>query len=119
MEEASLGELGEFGDFTRNPLSPRCIFSPGKTMAELTIRLRVNPETGKKDIVIDLRSDADALPHEHEQQHRHLVQQLIEGGVISEGEVGQVIVERESEGAPSQSTAREDTPQRQSEREGQ
>jgi len=77
MEEASLGELGEFGDFTRNPLSPRCIFSPGKTMAELTIRLRVNPETGKKDIVIDLRSDADALPHEHEQQHRHLVQQLI------------------------------------------
>ena len=41
-------------------------------MAEMTIRLRVNPGTGKKDIVISLRSDEDALPHEHEQQHRQL-----------------------------------------------
>lgn len=88
-------------------------------MAELTIRLRVNPENGKKDIVIDLRSDEDALPHEHEQQHRRLVEQLIEGGVISEGEVGQIIVERESEDAAAQAPATEDTPQRQAEQEGQ
>ena len=70
-------------------------------MAEMTIRLRVNPETGKKDIVVALRSDDDALPHEHEQQHRQLVDKLIEGGLVSAGEVGDVVVEREDESAAS------------------
>ena len=37
-------------------------------MAELTIRLRKDPETGKHDILIDLKSDEDALPHEHENE---------------------------------------------------
>ena len=64
-------------------------------MAEMTIRLRTDPATGKKDIIIDLRSDGDALPHEHEQQHRALVQRLIEGGLIKAEELGQVVVERE------------------------
>jgi hypothetical protein len=64
-------------------------------MAEMTIRLRTDPNTGKKDIIVDLRSDADALPHEHEQQHRALVQKLIEGGLVKAEELGQVIVERE------------------------
>ena len=64
-------------------------------MAEMTIRLRTDPTTGKRDIIVDLHSDADALPHEHEQQHRALVQKLIEGGLIHAEEVGQVIVERE------------------------
>jgi hypothetical protein len=68
-------------------------------MAEMTIRLRTDPATGKKDIIIDLRSDADALPHEHEQQHRALVQRLIEGGLIKAEELGQVVVEREPEAA--------------------
>ena len=64
-------------------------------MAEMTIRLRTDPVTGKKDIIIDLRSDEDALPHEHEQRHRALVQRLIEGGLINAEELGQVVVERE------------------------
>ncbi len=87
-------------------------------MAEMTIRLRVNPETGKKDVVINLRSDEDALPHEHEQQHRNLVNQLIEGGVLSEGELGSVIVEREedSETSSPQSTPQQD--QRRAQEEG-
>jgi hypothetical protein len=68
-------------------------------MAEMTIRLRTDPATGKKDIIIDLRSDADALPHEHERQHRALVQRLIEGGLIKAEELGQVVVEREEEAA--------------------
>ena len=66
-------------------------------MAEMTIRLRIDPNTGKKDIVVSLRSDEDLLPHEHEQQHRQLVEKLIEGGLLSEGEVGNLIVEREEE----------------------
>ena len=64
-------------------------------MAEMTIRLRCDPETGKKDIIITLRSDADALPHEHEQQHRALVEKLLERGILKETEVGKIVVERE------------------------
>ncbi len=65
-------------------------------MAEMTIRLRRDPATGKQDIVITLRSDEDALPHEHEQQHRALVDRLIEGGYLKAAEVGKVVVEREA-----------------------
>jgi FtsH ternary system domain X3-analog len=64
-------------------------------MAEMTIRLRTDPTTGKKDIVISLESDGDSLPHEHEQQHRALVQKLIGAGLIKAEELGQVVVERE------------------------
>ena len=65
-------------------------------MAELTIRLRKDPETGKHDIIIDLKSDADALPHEHEQMHKEAVEKI-----IGKNNVGKVIVERESEKAPA------------------
>jgi hypothetical protein len=88
-------------------------------MAEMTIRLRVNPETGKKDIVINLRSDEDALPHEHEQQHRQLVDKLIEGGLVSATEVGDVVVEREEESAtPNTPLSNPQQDQRQAQQEG-
>jgi hypothetical protein len=71
-------------------------------MAEMTIRLRRDPATGKQDIIISLRSDEDALPHEHEQQHQALVNKLIEGGVVPAAEVGKIVVERENkEGEPA------------------
>jgi len=66
-------------------------------MPQLTIRLRCDPQTGKKDIIISLRSDEDTLPHEHEQQHKVLVDKLIEGGLLKAGEAGKVIVEREED----------------------
>ena len=66
-------------------------------MAEMTIRLRINPETGKKDIIIGMRSDEDALPHEHEQQHRNLVDRLLEGGLLKADEMGKIVVEREED----------------------
>jgi len=34
----------------------------------MTIRLVIDPATNKKNIIVSLSSDADALPHEHEQQ---------------------------------------------------
>lgn len=71
-------------------------------MAEMTIQLKIDPATGKKDIVIALRSDDDALPHEHEQQHQRLVEKLIEGGLLQASEVGKIVVEREAkEGEPA------------------
>lgn len=68
-------------------------------MAELTIRLRIDPTTGKKNVVIQLSSDEDALPIEHEEEHRALVDKLIAGGALKQSELGKIVVERLPEGA--------------------
>jgi hypothetical protein len=70
-------------------------------MPRLTIRLRCDPATGKEDIIVSYHSDADALPQEHEQQHRALVEKLIDGGLLKASEVGRVVVERERELQPA------------------
>lgn len=64
-------------------------------MAELTIALRRDPQTGKQDIHISLSSDPDALPHEHEDMHRALVEKLVGKGVLKADEIGKVVVTRE------------------------
>jgi hypothetical protein len=88
-------------------------------MAEMTIRLQNDPVTGKRNIIVSLRSDDDALPHEHEQQHRALVEKLIEGGVLKASEVGQIIVEREeAELAPAGPLQTPAESQRQAQAEG-
>ena len=86
-------------------------------MAEMTIQLKIDPATGKKDIIISLRGDDDSLPHEHEQRHKALVDKLIEGGVLKASEVGQVVVEREEEGKV-ESPISTPTPERRSEGQG-
>lgn len=82
-------------------------------MAELTIRLRRDPETGKHDIIIDMKSDEDALPHEHEQMHRELVEK-----VIGKENVGKVIIEREAEKAPVAAKPEQTPPERRGQRQG-
>ena len=71
----------------------------------MTIRLLSDPVTGKKDIIVSLRSDADALPQEHEQMHKQLVEKLIHGGLVRPEEVGQVIIEREEQPAGEQAAS--------------
>lgn len=66
-------------------------------MAELTIRLVVDPDTKKKNIIIAYHSDEDALPMEHEDEHRRLVDRLIQGGALSAAEVGKIVIEREED----------------------
>ena len=63
-------------------------------MAELTIRLVSNPSTGKRDIYIDYESEDDALPFEHEQDHRDILEQLLGQGILDEEDVGNVKVAR-------------------------
>ena len=46
-------------------------------MAEIQIKFRHNPKTGKRDMIINYESDQDALPHEHERDHRALIEKLI------------------------------------------
>jgi hypothetical protein len=81
-------------------------------MAELTIMLRRDPNTGKQNIIIKLDSDPDALPIEHEQMHRQLVEKLIGKGIKPE-DLGELIVEREAEQEPSQPISTPNEPQRQ------
>lgn len=81
-------------------------------MAEMTIRLRCDPATGKKNIIVTLHSDEDALPLEHEQQHRALVDKLINGGLLKVEEVGKLIVEREDK-EKSPALPSSETPQQQ------
>ena len=64
-------------------------------MPDVILRLRVDPATGKRELVIDYTSDADALPVEHEDAHRQLASRLVEGGLGS----GKVEVARAAEPA--------------------
>ncbi len=88
-------------------------------MAEMTIRLQNDPVTGRKNIIVSLKSNEDSLPHEHEQAHRALVEKLIEGGIITATEVGKVVVEREAatETSETQQSEKQQT-QRESHTEG-
>ncbi len=87
-------------------------------MAEVTIRLRCDPTTGKKDIVIALRSDPDALPQEHEQLHRSIVEQVLGKGILTPDEIGRIVVERETAAQPSIPSASNEEPDRQAEAAG-
>lgn len=66
-------------------------------MAEVTIRLRHNPRTGEREVVIHYESESDALPHEHERDHRALAEALLGqplGELLGGIEVDRVVVER-------------------------
>ena len=63
-------------------------------MGEIQIRFRMNMETGKKDILIEYDGDEDAMRHEHEREHRRIVETLVGKGVLREDEVGDVKVQR-------------------------
>lgn len=70
-------------------------------VAEMLIVLRRDPQTGKQNIVVKLDSDPDALPIEHEQLHRKLVEKLVAGGANLE-HLGELVIEREGTTEPVQ-----------------
>ena len=67
-------------------------------MGTLTLRLDVDPVTKKKSVWVKLESDADALPIEHEEQHRKIVEALLKGGIIKADELDTIHIEREGQG---------------------
>jgi hypothetical protein len=73
-------------------------------MPDLTLRLRVDPVTGKREVVIDYSSDSDALPFEHEEEHRQLAEKVINGGIKGNPKVE---VSREGEAAATEAPAAE------------
>ncbi len=66
-------------------------------MPEMTIRLRCDPATGKRDIIVSLDGEEDLTPHEHETLHRKLVEKLVGAGVLNAGDAGTLVVEREEQ----------------------
>lgn len=66
-------------------------------MAKVNIRLVWNPESRKRDIIVDYQSDADAMSFEHEDDHKNFINKLIEGGLVKAQEAGVLILERDTE----------------------
>lgn len=84
-------------------------------MPEMTIRLRCDPSTGKRDIIVSLDGDEDLTPHEHEALHRRLVEKLVGSGVMNAGEAGSLVVEREDhKGEAAQTPVGQPLPQQKS-----
>ena len=75
-------------------------------MADLILRLRVDPVTGRREIVVDYASDSDALPIEHEEQHRALAERIVDGGLQNQ----KVAVSREADGTAATAAAATDVP---------
>ena len=73
-------------------------------MAELTIRLVLDPQSGKKNLIIGYESEGDALPMEHEEEHKQLVERVLAGTGLSMSDIGEVIVERETSAATEDET---------------
>lgn len=74
-------------------------------VAEAEIRLVVDPVTGKKNVFIKYASDEDALPMEHEEEHRRLVDRLLAGGALRASELGEIVIEREGSALASEDVA--------------
>ena len=84
-------------------------------MAQLTIMLRRDSQTGKQNIVIKLDSEPDALPLEHEQMHRELVEKVF-GKKLED--FGEIIVEREAAAEPALPNTKEKPPEKRKEAQG-
>jgi hypothetical protein len=81
-------------------------------MATMQIILRRDPASGKQNIWVKLESDPDALPIEHEQLHRKLVEQLV-GKTIAPDDLGEIIIERETVAEPGAPTKQTSEPEKQ------
>ncbi len=67
-------------------------------MAKVTLRLEVDPVSKKKHVWVKYDSDSDALPQEHEEAHRKIVEALLASGTLKPDELGNLKVEREGSG---------------------
>ena len=59
-------------------------------MARLILRLFYDPHGARRDILVDLASDADTVAFEHEQQHKSLLDRILNVGGFSDAVFGVV-----------------------------
>jgi hypothetical protein len=81
-------------------------------MATLILRLEIDPNTKKKNVIVKLDSDSDALPMEHEEQHKRIVEALLANGGLKAEDIGHITIEREGQGAVSTEGKKEAPQQR-------
>lgn len=76
-------------------------------MAEVILRYIVDPASGKGSLVVDYRSEPDALPEEHETNHQAVVRDLLRdaGGVTVDRLYREVAVEPPAEQTPAEPDA--------------
>ncbi len=77
-------------------------------MAEITIKLRHNPKTGERELIIGYESEGDALPFEHEREHREIVEALL-GRPLGDLPEGASVVREEVATPPDSEPAREES----------
>ena len=63
-------------------------------MSNIKIHIKINHDTGLRDITIEYESDADSLPIEHEQCHMEIVHELVDSGMLKAEDVGEISVTR-------------------------
>jgi hypothetical protein len=80
-------------------------------MATMILRLEIDPHTRKKNVWVKLDSDSDALPMEHEEQHKRLVEALLAGGAVKPEELGTITIEREGQGPATPNDEQKAPPQ--------
>ncbi len=85
-------------------------------MAEVTLSLRHDAKTGRRQLVIHFESEEDALPHEHEQDHRAFVEALL--GVPVDDLADEIVVERKEESQRIRGREEAHVPQAEKAREG-
>lgn len=68
-------------------------------MGRMKIELRSDPQTGVREIVVHLDKDDELLPHEHEELHRKLVEQLFGLEAVSEQPLPQLRISRSQDEA--------------------
>ena len=77
-------------------------------MATLILRLEIDPHTKKRNVLVKLDSDSDALPTEHEEQHKAIVEALLANGGLKAEDIGTITIEREGQGAAAKTEEKKD-----------
>lgn len=88
-------------------------------MGQITIKLKFNKETGKKDILIEYESEEDATGWEHEKRHKRIVEDLVGKGLLEDEELGQVIRVKPGQAAETGTSQAQQEEQPQTETAGQ
>jgi hypothetical protein len=66
-------------------------------MAQMTIHLRCDPRTGKKELLVSMRPEGDLLPLESEQQQRAFLEALLGSELWNAGIEGRIVITRAAE----------------------
>ncbi|MCO4781112.1 MAG: hypothetical protein KC646_02215 [Candidatus Cloacimonetes bacterium] len=64
-------------------------------MSKITLTLKKNTTNGKQELLIDYESDGDALPFEHEEDHKELVNKILESNGLNLSDIDGIQLNRQ------------------------